>query len=613
MNVSTGTHEKPSSHTWGWLPILTLITTLGVFSVAHAFIRARLGGSEAAFFFWLGLLMIFVPATIRLLSAAPSRCERICLLCIVGTCFYLVNVMYSPLYFSGYDEFLHWRTTDDITSSGHLFQQNILLPVSPFYPGLEIVTNALESLSGLSTFVAGTIVVGVARLVMILSLFLLYERVTKSARVAGLALIIYMTNPHFLFFDAQFAYESLALPLVALTLFIMTDHELFHGDYRWITCAVWLLLAALTVTHHATDFILDGFLLLWATLYTIQQPAALRRSKLVQTALFGIFISLVWIHLPGNPVVDYFSSDIASRLTDLLSILKSISSPRHLFTSYSATSNPFWERVLTLFSAALISAGLLWGLIYLWRRYQHRALVYMFGIISLLYPLSLALHLTNFGVEISDRLSAFLFIPLSCVVALFINQFWSTRQFRWKPISLVSATLSVIFIGSIILGNGPTTTILPGPYRAATDTRSIEPEGIQDAIWARSYLGPNNRMATDITNQLLMSTFGEQRLITTQEDHVEMNDIFFSPDLGEYEKYILQRGQIRYLVVDLRLSQKLPDMGYYYEEGEPDSFRHSRPIDRAVLTKFNTAYQINRVFDSGDIIIYAVGGQSNAP
>src|SRR5258706_420835 len=83
----------------------------------------------------------------------------------------IVKVMYSPLSFSGYDEFLHWLTADNITRTGHLFSENALLPVSPDYPGLEIVTNALSTMSSLSTFNAGIIVIGVARLVMILSLF----------------------------------------------------------------------------------------------------------------------------------------------------------------------------------------------------------------------------------------------------------------------------------------------------------------------------------------------------------------------------------------------------------------------------------------------------------
>src|SRR5205823_3208057 len=97
-------------------------------------------------FFLPGLLIIFVPNMMRLMAPTPSRFERICLLSVVGICFYLVQLMASPLHFSAFDAFLHWRTADDILRTRHLFSENSLLPVSPYYPGLEIATNALSTI-----------------------------------------------------------------------------------------------------------------------------------------------------------------------------------------------------------------------------------------------------------------------------------------------------------------------------------------------------------------------------------------------------------------------------------------------------------------------------------
>ncbi len=50
----------------------------------------------------------------------------------------VIRALTSPLHFYLYDEFLHWRTENDVIASGHLFTPNSLLPVSPYYPGLEI-------------------------------------------------------------------------------------------------------------------------------------------------------------------------------------------------------------------------------------------------------------------------------------------------------------------------------------------------------------------------------------------------------------------------------------------------------------------------------------------
>ena len=61
------------------------------------------------------------------------------------------------------------------------------------------------------------IVIGVARLIMMLALFLLFERLSGSSRVAGLAALVYCASPNFLFWSSQYSYQSLALPLAVLT------------------------------------------------------------------------------------------------------------------------------------------------------------------------------------------------------------------------------------------------------------------------------------------------------------------------------------------------------------------------------------------------------------
>jgi hypothetical protein len=120
------------------------------------------------------------------------------------------------------------------------------------------------------------------------------------------------------------------------------------------------------------------------------------------------------------------------------------------------------------------------------------------------------------------------------------------------------------------LDGGPAWSNLPGPYVIVGDGRSVEPEGIQAAPWASSYLGPENRGATDRINQMLMSTFGDQNIVTSLIDRVDISPVFFSSELGPDEIAILRQARIRYLVVDLRLSTALPLEGYYFESDEPD-------------------------------------------
>ena len=102
--------------------------------------------------------------------------------------------------------------------SGKLFTVNYLLPVSPRYPGLEEVTAALSSVTGLSVFVTGLIIAGVAHLLFVSVLYLLFREVSGSHRVGGVAVLYYASNPLFTSFDSMFVYQTLALAFFALTL-----------------------------------------------------------------------------------------------------------------------------------------------------------------------------------------------------------------------------------------------------------------------------------------------------------------------------------------------------------------------------------------------------------
>ncbi len=605
---------KPGISPLGLLPLLTLSSTLGLLVVSLSYYLSQYGKLALEFFFLPGLILIFVPHVVRLMSPAPSRLERICLLCVVGLCFYFVQLMISPLHFSSFDQFLHWRTADDIARSGHLFSENAMLPVSPYYPGLEIVTNAFSTMSGLSTFHAAVAIISTARLLMILSLFMLYEQVTRSSRMAGIATIIYMTNPHFVFFDALFSYETLALSLATCVLYILARYENTNKDYRWIMVAAYIVLLAVTITHHMTDYVFNGLLILWAWISLFQASSRDMRGTLATIACCGVLLSLAYaFFFQGNPVWGYLSSYFETAFTELGHIIAGTSTARPLFVNQAAPPAPIWDRLLMIASVGLVAFGLPFGLLSLWQQHRHDALAIMFGIASLAYPIVQMFRFTQFGSEIPGRSAAFLFLPIAYVLTIFITHFWPTRNLSWKATSLITCAIAVVLLGGVIFESGPALSGLPGSYTVVADGRSVEPEGIQAASWAFPYLGPDNRVGTDRINQMLMSTYGDQRVVTGLEDHVDISPVFFSSRVGPEEVAILRRAKIRYLVVDLRLSTSLPLEGFYFESGEPDAFRLTSPISRDALTKFNTIPQINRVFDSGDIVIYDVGAFADEP
>jgi len=400
----------------------------------------------------------------------------------------------------------------------------------------------------------------------------------------------------------------LALPLATFMLYILARYQTTNEDYRWAIFIAWIVLLAVTITHHMTDYVFDGLLIVWAMISLFQASSPNMRRYLVTIALFGVLLSLAYAFLlKGNPVWGYLSEYFGAAFNQLGHIIAGTNIPRPLFVGPAGQSAPIWDRLLILASVALVAFGLPFGLLSLWQQHRHNALAVMLGIASLAYPISQVFRFTNFGSDISDRAAAFLFLPVAYVLTIFITHFWPTRKLSWRATSLITCAMSVVCVGGVLLEAGPVLSNLPGPYVVVADQRSIEPEGIQAASWALTYLGPNNRVATDRINQILMSTYGDQRIVTSQEDKVEVSPVFFSSHFGPAEVAILRQARVRYLVVDLRLSTALPLEGYYFESDESDAYRLISPISSDALTKFSAIPQINRVFDSGDIVIYDVG------
>ena len=244
--------EIQSSLALGRLPLLSLSSAVGLALIMVAYSNSRAGVGNPEWLFWLGLLVIVVPIGLRLLSNQPVRPERLGLVVLLGLTLYLVKVIHSPYAFTFSDELVHLRNAEAVVSSGALFNDNTVLPVTPLYPGLSTVSAALASLTGLSTFVVGLVIIGSTRLIAILALFLFYEQIGQSSRVAGLATLIYAANANFLFWSAQYAYESLALPLAIMVLYVVARRERETNPRRQLALTVVAFVGILVVTMAAT-------------------------------------------------------------------------------------------------------------------------------------------------------------------------------------------------------------------------------------------------------------------------------------------------------------------------------------------------------------------------
>ena len=211
----------------------------------HQLTAGRLGYAASPWAdraYWLGQSIILLPTAIRLLGRRSERLnDTVALVILITVAEYSLKICYSPVAFSFPDELYHSRSTINLLHSGTRVSVNDALPISPYYPGLEEVTSAISSITGLSIFTSGLIAVGVAHLLFVYLLYLLLEAVTSSHRIAGIALLVYSSSPDLSSFDSMFIYQTLALAFLALAV-LASWHAAAQGARgqrgKWLTLAL---------------------------------------------------------------------------------------------------------------------------------------------------------------------------------------------------------------------------------------------------------------------------------------------------------------------------------------------------------------------------------------
>jgi hypothetical protein len=594
----------------GRLPEVTAIAAIGFLFVALGFAEASAGKTNGELLFWLGLVSLTAPIGYRLAGAGASRAERICLIIVLAVGLYLVKVAHSPIGFTFPDEFAQWRNVEDVLSTGHLFASNPLLPVTTFYPGLQSVTSAVSETAGIAPFFAGLLVLGSARLVLALALYLFLEISTSSPRIAGLAVFVYTANPNFVYFGAQAAYESLALPLAIFALYLVLRRQraASGAGHAGLTVCAALVIGATVITHHLTSLALAAFLIGWTLVDRVRVPRTTKSVHPTGLAAFALVSAAAWSLFVASQTVRYLTPVLSGAITEFVRLLAGEGSGRVLFRFGTGAVAPAWEQLTAFAAVGLILLGIPLGILVVVRRKLSRPVVVTMALAALTYPGALGLRLTVAGAETSNRSSEFLFVAVAPLVGAALLWWLVSPRAPVRRLLPTVAAMEVIFIGGLILG-WPSWARLPGPYLVGADSRSIEREGILAAQWARDHLGPDNRFVSDRTNRFLLGTYGGQRPVTGYADLVDAKSLIFRQRLTVDEQRIARQGQVRYVLIDRRLATALPQTGIYVERGELTVLgQHREPISPSRLAKYDGVPGISRIMDSGDIQIYDISG-----
>ena len=595
----------------GAMPVLALVAAAGLILIALGNNAAREGHAGAQPLFWAGLAVIYAPIAFRLFGSGAGRAERIGLVLTLALSLYLFKVLRSPAEFVRFDELGWWRATREAVLTGHLFEPNPLNPATAGFPSLAAVTAALSELSGLSIFHAGLIVIGLARAVLVLALFLFLERITGSARGAGVGIAVYACNPSFLYFDAQFGYESLALAVAAAFLlaalrWARIERIAVGPEVLGTAALVTVLACGLAVTHHMSSLAMIGFAALWLLLWRLMirrgETAEMRfMGPLLPALAIAVAFALWFALVAGGETIHELGGVFSRAFHSIVDLITGQNGSKQLFSGASE-SQPLAARALAITSVVPILVLLVAGLRVIWRERVRDSLWLTLCCVAVLYPVSLGLRLTQAGSETSQRASEFVFLGVAFLAAVLVARRSDRGRWVLPRIALTVAAL-LTFVGAFLLGELQATR-QPGPYLVGAEDRSVTPQGVAAAGFAAAHLPPHSRVLSDRTTATLLGSYGGMDPIFGRYADISLPRVLFAPRFEHADERVIHGQSLSFVVVDRRLSREIPLIGYYVESDEPGAFLRRRAVGPAVLEKLRSVPNVSKIYSNGQIVVY---------
>lgn len=608
---ATGLHRSAGGNV-GWpaaFPLIALLSSVGTLAVAAAFAAGREGWPYLSALYWPGQLLVYVPIALRAYSPRLTRsAEGFALLLLLFVQQTLLFRMYSPLELKFPDELDHWRGTVNVIQSGTLDQANYSLPVAVHYPGLEALGGAVSASTGLSVTATAFIVAALLHLLLVCALYVLCLRIRADWRVAALACIIYAAAPHYLFFDAMYIYQSLALPFLLLAAWALSLLRL-PGRAAGSWAVLLIAIGVVTVSHHITSFVMVA-LLGGLAAAGLCRPRLARELRPVAAWLVATAAVLAWVLLVARVVVGYLAPPLAllgDSATGLLHGRLGAIAP-----GAAALAEPLDERLATTGALGILAFLVVRGSRGLWpERHAEPWTLPLIGGALLIFVAGGLRLVASDGAELSGRASTFIYVPVALVAAITLGNIRRRglgHDTGRRGLALLGGAApvmaaAVILMGGVADGWPPIWDRLPGPYLPAGFERSVDPQGVAAAEWARGALGPGRRWAQDSTAYSLLGTIGDQNTVRP------VGVLFDGKGADTAARSLVQHEAIQFLAVDLRDSMRLPASGAYFPV-DPDAGRYRSPLPRTDLEAPDRVAGVSRIYDSGDIRLYDLRGSA---
>ncbi|WP_139279901.1 hypothetical protein [Rhodococcoides yunnanense] len=595
-----------------WAPICVSIAA-GIVIVGLSYRISAHSGSPSAYYgvFWAGMSAAVVPVAIVLVRRSSTDSQRLWAILLLGLSTAVPKFLRNPDVPLYHDEYAHWRQAMDVLVSGRLYHSNSIIPIVEFYPGTSASTVSIAGPSGLSVWSSGQLLVCASHVLTLFAVYVLGRSLLGSGRAGAIAALVYSINPSALYFDTQYAYESVAIGLFLWVLALATlavsspDRRVRRGY-----CAAALLCAAgCTVTHHLTTLVLLAVMALLAmsvTVHTARYPldstdmpyAALRWWAL----LVGIgVIAASWLVFVASPTMAYLAPYVGSSIHQLTGVAASQEESRELL---AANVQPLPERIMTALAPAV--AGVVFVLGLGLARKERRTLpgaLFGFFALAVMYFASVPFVLVPSGAEGARRSWAFTYVAIALIFAFVATstrwQRSSIRVGRRARAVTVFATLTILAIGNVGGGlNDPYR--FPGPFLWGSDTRSASEEARTVAEQLYFQFGSVN-VVSDRYTSLALAAYGSHYIAEATDAYPVWNltqtDSDPDPTLAgdmTFSRYV-------YLVVDVRMSEAPAFNGDNYGAGDPLA---GEPTPQAYLDRLDAVPWAARIMSTEHLRVY---------
>ncbi|MGH3166031.1 MAG: hypothetical protein ACRDN0_09075, partial [Trebonia sp.] len=438
-----------------------------------------------------------------------------------------------------------------------------------------------------------------------------------SARAAGVAVVVYASNPNFLYWDAQYGYESLALPLAVLALYLIARRAGQRPSPPAVLACAGVTLAVV-VTHHITAWALAALFLAWAAAGWLsrrraREPSPTRTEFLpLWPATMATGTAIAWVLVVAPITVGYVSPVVTRAVAQGVQLIVEHHASRTLFanTGQSAAA-PRWEDLAAIASTLLIFAVLavtLWRI----RRSGLPLLAKVVAGSSLLWVVLLPLRLTADGQETANRSSEFLYLGIALCFAFFLDSFLGSSRWpgssRWRRL-LALGMVSLVFAGGISVSWNYAQRLAPD-YRLTNGSETVTPDDLALARWMLAALGPGNRVATDTETGLALGSVGRQDPLSAAEDGGRVWQIFYPRTVDSGVLAEIHRSRVQYVVVQLDV-RDLPTGVPRFDDSEPAQYDNA-PLAAASLSKFAHSAAFREIYAAGSLRVYQVVGAAGS-